>query len=129
MSAYKGTTGSRSQSILSLLYPPNPWCQWSDMLCEVWPHHWDLGPLLFSNSVVGFFTSHKNQIIMLTAVRGNVQFFVLIQEDCRKSNYKILQMSLQRPHFLLNYLKDPECCSGWGLNPWPSTQQTCALST
>ena len=105
------------------------------MMSMKWHVVWSLttplrsrSPTLFEQCC-GFFYVPQEPVIMLTAVRRNVQFFILIREDCRKSNYKILQMSLQRPHFLLNYLKDPECCSGWGLNPWPSTQQTCALST
>ena len=31
------------------------------MMCEGWPQHRGLRPLLFSNSGVGSFTSHKNQ--------------------------------------------------------------------
>ena len=45
-----------------------------------WPHHRDLRPLLFSNSSVGSFTSHKNQISE-SAVRRDVRVFVLIRED------------------------------------------------
>ena len=40
----------------------------------------DLSPLLFSNSSVGSFTSHKNQISE-SAVKRDVQFFVLIREE------------------------------------------------
>ena len=47
-----------------------------------WPR-----PLLFSNSGVGSFTSHKNQMSL--------------SEKTRKSNR--LQMSLERQHFLLSY--------------------------
>ena len=32
------------------------------MMCEGWPHHRSLRPLLFSNRGVGSFTYHKNQI-------------------------------------------------------------------
>ena len=45
-----------------------------------WPHHRGLRPLLFSNSGVGSFTSHKNQI-SVSAVRRDLWFFILIQED------------------------------------------------
>ena len=44
-----------------------------------WPHHWGLRPLLFSNSGVGSFTSHKSQI-SVNAVRQDVRFFLLIRE-------------------------------------------------
>ena len=37
-------------------------------VCESWPHQRGLRPLLFSNSVVGSFTSHKNQV-SVSAVR------------------------------------------------------------
>ena len=50
------------------------------MLCEGWPHHRRLRPLLFSKSGVGSFTSHKNQISE-SAVRRDLRFFVLIRED------------------------------------------------
>ena len=55
-----------------------------------WPYHRGLRPLLFSNSGVDSFTSHKNG-------------FSSLSKKTRKSNY--LQMSLQRQHFLLSYLK------------------------
>ena len=45
-----------------------------------WPHHRAPRPLLFSNSDVGFFTSHMNQISE-SAVRRDLRFFVLIRED------------------------------------------------
>ena len=86
-------------------------------------------PTLFEQCC-GFFYVPQEPVIMLTAVRRNVQFFVLIREDCRKSNYKICRWLVITKTALSSQLfKDPECCSGWGLNPWPSTQQTCALST
>ena len=69
---------------------------------EGWPHHQGLHSLLFSNSDVGSFTSHKNQISE-SAVRWDQQFFVLIRED--QKVYYQLQLSLQRQHFLLSYLK------------------------
>ena len=54
--------------------------------------------------------------------------FLSLYEKTRKSNH--LQMSLQRLHFLLSYLKilrvDP---AGLGLKPWPPAQQTGALLT
>ena len=99
-------------------YCTHPTHDVNDVKCEGWPHHRGLRLLLFSNSGVGSFTSHKNQIVL--------------SEKTRKSNR--LQVSLKRQHFLLSYLKtlrlpDPECWSGRGSNPWPSAQQTGALPT
>ena len=51
-----------------------------DVMCEGWPQHRGLRPLLFSNSGVGSFTSHKNQI-SVSAVKRDLRFFVLIRED------------------------------------------------
>ena len=45
-----------------------------------WPHHRGPRPLLFSNSGVGSFTSHKNQYSE-SAVRRDLRFFVLIRKD------------------------------------------------
>ena len=73
----------------------------NDVMCVGWPQHRSLRPLLFSNSGVGSFTSHKNQFSVI-AVRPDLRFFFLIREDW-KSN--CLQMSVQRQHFLLSYLK------------------------
>ena len=50
------------------------------MMCEGWPNHQGLRPVLFSNSSVGSFTSQKNQI-SASAVRRDLRFFVLIRED------------------------------------------------
>ena len=44
------------------------------MMCEGWPHHRGLRPLLFSNSGVGSFTNHKNQI-SASAVRRDPRLF------------------------------------------------------
>ena len=52
----------------------------TDVMSEGWPQHQGLHPLLYSNSGVGSFTSHKNQI-SVSAVRRDLQFFVLIRED------------------------------------------------
>ena len=76
MSAYKGATGSHSQFICELSVPTH---DVNDVMSEDWPQHRGLRPLLFSNSGVGSFTSHKNQI-SVGAVRRDLRFFVLIQE-------------------------------------------------
>ena len=77
-----GTNGTRVPCEVSSL--PNPTTRKS------WPHHWGLRPLLFSNSDVGSFTSHMNQISE-SAVRRDLRFFVLIREDYKvicRCNYK-----------------------------------------
>ena len=101
MSVYKGASGSRSQSIYELtvpvLYP------FMSLL------HRRLRPLLFSNSGVGSFTSHKNQSL---------------SEKTRNNNRSQTKAALSSQLF-----KDPESCSGRGSNPWPPAQQTGALPT
>ena len=66
-----------------------------------WPHHRGLRPLLFSNSDGGSFTSHKNKSVKV--LWDGTYGFSSLSEKTRKSNH--LQMSLQRQHFLLSYLK------------------------
>ena len=68
---------------------------------RVWTHHRSLRPLLFSNSGVGSFTSHKNRSVKV--LWDGTYGFSSLSEKTRKSNH--LQMSLQRQHFLLSYLK------------------------
>ena len=81
-------------------YCTHPTHDVNDVMSEGWPQHWGLRPLLFSNSGVGSFTSHKNQLSVSTVRRDG---FSSLSEKTRKSNR--LQMSLQRQHFLLSYLK------------------------
>ena len=52
----------------------------NDVMCEGWPQHRGLRLLLFSNSGVGSFTSHKNQM-SVSAGRRDLRFFVLTRED------------------------------------------------
>ena len=66
-----------------------------------WPHHRGLRPLLFLNSSVGSFTSHKNRSVKV--LWDGTYGFSSLSEKTRKSNH--LQMSLQRQRFLLSYLK------------------------
>ena len=82
-------------------YCTHPTHDVNDVMCEGWPHHRVLRPLLFSNSGVGSFTSPKNQISVSTVRRDHG--FSSLSEKTRKSNH--LQMSLQRQHFLLSHLK------------------------
>ena len=85
-----------------------------------WPHHRGLRPLLFSNSGVGSFTSHKNQI-SVSAVRRDLRFSVLIQD----ADADVITKAALSPQLF----KDPECWSGQGLNPRPPARQTGALPT
>ena len=71
-----------------------------------WPHHRGLRPLLFLNSSVGSFTSHKNRSVKV--LWDGTYGFSSLSEKTRKSNH--LQMSLQRQHFLLSYLKTLSVC-------------------
>ena len=73
----------------------------NDVMCEGWPQHRGLRPLLFSNSGVGSFTSHKNKSVKV--LWDGTYGFSSLSEKTRKSNR--LQMSLQRQHFLISYLK------------------------
>ena len=52
----------------------------NDVMCVGWPQYRGLRPLLFSNSGVGSFMSHKNQL-SVSVVRRDLRFFVLIRED------------------------------------------------
>ena len=46
-----------------------------------WPYQQSLRPQLFSNSGVGSFKSYKNQTLHESAVRRDLWFFILFQED------------------------------------------------
>ena len=63
-------------------------------------HHQGLCSLLFSNSGVGSLTPHKNQIGEGAVRRDSISS---LSKKTRKFNR--LQMSSQRQHFLLSYLK------------------------
>ena len=68
-----------------------------------WPHHRGRRPLLFSNGDLSSFTSHKNKSVKV--LWDGTHGFSSLSEKTRKSKH--LQMSLQRQHFLLSYLKTP----------------------
>ena len=59
-------------------YCTHPTHDVNDVMCEGWPQHRVLRPLLFLNSGVGSFMSHKNQISE-SAVKRDLRFFVLIR--------------------------------------------------
>ena len=63
--------------------------------------HRGLRSLLFSNSDVGSLTSHNDKSVKV--LWDGTYGFSSLSEKARKSNH--LQISLQRHHFLLSYLK------------------------
>ena len=70
--------------LMSLLYPPDPWCEW----CDEWRLTTTPGstsPTLFEQWC-GFFTSHKNQTSVST-VRRDLLFFVLIGKVKRSEEF------------------------------------------
>ena len=72
----KAPLASALSPFMSLLYRPKPWCEW----CVKVDHNTGVYALLFLNSDMGSFTSHKNQI-SVSAVRQDLRFFILIRED------------------------------------------------
>ena len=86
---------------VSLLYPPNPCCKW----CDVWRLTTTLGstsPTLFEQWC-GFFYVPQ-ELDKCKCWETGPTFFFSLCEKTRKSN--CLQISLQRQHFLLSYLKN-----------------------
>ena len=83
-----------------------------------------MSPKLFEQWYGCFYIPQEQ--ISESAVTWNLQFLSL-SEKTRKSNH--FQMSLQRQHFLLSYLKTLSVGPGLGLNPRPPIQQTGALPT
>ena len=82
-------------------YRTHPTHDVNDVMSDGWSQHRGLRPLLFSNSGVGSFTSHKKKSVKV--LWDGTYGFSSLSEKTRKSNH--LQMSLQRQHFLLSYLK------------------------
>ena len=83
-----------------------------------WPHHRGLRPLLFSNSGVCSFTSHKNRSVKVLW-DGTYGFLSL---------WTIADV-ITKPALSSQLFKDRSCWSGRGLNPRPPAQQTGALPT
>ena len=94
--------------------------------CEGWPHHRGLWPLLFSNSDVDSFTSHKNKSVKV--LWDGTYSFSSSSENTRKSNHLKISF-ITKAALSYQLFKDPERWSGWGLNPWPCALQTGALPT
>ena len=85
---------------MSLLYPPNPWCEW----CDVWRLTTTPGstpPSLFEQRCGFFYVPQEPDKCKCCETRPTV--FLSLSEKTRKSNH--LPLSLQRQHFLLSYLK------------------------
>ena len=71
---------------------------------------------------------HPTRTISESAVRQDLQFFVLIREDLRQSNHLKISF-IAKAALSSQSFKDPECWSNWGLNPRPRAWQTGALPT
>ena len=118
-------------------YPEGMCINGTQVSCEVpslpnpttrqgWPHHRNLRPLLFLRNWCGFFfrptrTNQWKCCEMEPAVFRSYPRRLESLTICR-CHYKGLALSSQ-------LFKDPECCSGLGLNPRPPAQQTGALPT
>ena len=78
-------------------YCTHPTDDENDVICEGWPQHRGLHPLLFSNSGMVVFTSVKNQV-SVSALRRDLRLSSLSEKTTIKSNR--LQV-LVRPGFEL----------------------------
>ena len=88
-----------------------------------WPYHRALRPLLFSNSGVGSFTSHKNK--SLKVLWDGIYGFSSLSEKTRKSFADVITKAALSSQLF----KDPECWSGRGLNLRPPARRTGSLPT
>ena len=102
-------------------YCTHPTHDVNDVMCEGWPHHRVLRPLLFSNSGVGSFTSHKNK--SLKVLWDGIYGFSSLSEKTRKSFADVITKAALSSQLF----KDPECWSGRGLNLPPPARRTGAL--
>ena len=108
---------------MSLLYPPNPWCEW----CDVWrltTTPWSTSPTLFEQWC-GFFYVPQEPDKCKCCETGPTVF-------CPYPR-RLESLTVCRCHYngsaIFSVIKDPECRSGRGSNPWPRAQQTGALPT
>ena len=86
---------------MSLLYPPNLWCEW----CDVWrltTSEGSTSPTLFEQWCRFFYVLQEPEKYKIVLWDGTYSFSSLFKKT-RKSKH--LQMSLQRQHFLLSNLK------------------------
>ena len=79
------------------------------------PHYRGLCPLLFRNSSVGSFTSHKNQ---------NSERVVSFRPYPRRLKYLTICRCYNKGSQSPKLFQDPECWSGRGLNPRAPAQLT-----
>ena len=85
---------------ISLLYPPNPWCEWCGV-CRLTTTPGSTSPTLFEQWCGFFYLPQEPGKCKCCETGPTV--FASLSEKTRKSNR--LQMALQRWHFLLSYLK------------------------
>ena len=93
----RGNGHERDSGPMQVPFLPNPTTR------KGWPHHRGLRPLIFSNSDVGSFTSHMNQI-SASAVRRDYGFSSL-SEKTRKSFADVITKTALSSQLF----KDPEC--------------------
>ena len=81
-----------------------------------WPLCRGLQPLLFLNSDVGSFTSHKNKSVKV--LWDGIYGFLSLSEKTRMSNH--FQMYITKVALSSQLFKDHECWSGRGFEPMTS---------
>ena len=108
---------------VSLLYPPNPWCEW----CDEWRLTTTPGstsPTLFEQWC-GFFYVPQEPGKCKCCETGPTVF--------RPYARRLESLTVCRYHYkgstFFSVFKEPECWSGRGSNTWPPDQQTGALPT
>ena len=109
---------------MSLLYPPNPWCEW----CDVWRLTTTPGstsPTLFQQWC-GFFYVLQEPNKCKCCETGPTVFRPYPR---RLESLTVCRCHYKGSTFCLFYLKTPSCWSGRGLNPWLPAQQTGVLPT
>ena len=105
-----------------LLYPPNHWCEWCDV-CRLTTTPGSTSPTLFEQWC-GFFYVPQEPDKCKCCETGPTVF--------RPYPRSLESLTVGRCHYkgsTFFLVKDPECWSGRGSNPWPPAQQTGALPT
>ena len=105
-------------------YCTHPTHDVNDVMCEGWPQHRGLRPLLFSNSGVGSFTSHKNRSVKV--LWDGTYGFSSLSEKTRNNNRAFADV-ITKATLSSQLFKDPESWYGRGSKPWPPARQTGAL--
>ena len=109
---------------VSLIFPPNPWCEW----CDVWrlatsPR--STSPTLFEQRC-GFCYLPQEPDKCKCCETGPTVFPPYPR---RLESLTVCRCDYKGSTFFSEKEKDPECWSGRGSNPWPPAQQTGALPT